>query len=106
MGSEMCIRDSYVAHPQKGSMHNRGAAVDLTLVDTNGKQLEMGSDFDVFGRISRHDNLDLPPNILENRALLKSSLTAYGFKSIKSEWWHYSLSGTGSQLSDWNWPCP
>ena len=97
---------TYVAHPGKGSMHNRGAAVDLTLIDDTGKELDMGSDFDVFGRISRHDNFDLPSKVLENRAMLKTSLTSAGFKSIKSEWWHYSLSGTGSQLSDWDWPCP
>ncbi len=98
--------ETYVANPKKGSMHNRGAAVDVTLVDKDDNELDMGSDFDAFGSVSRHDNFSLPKEILINRALLKSTMEAAGFKSIKSEWWHYSLSGTGSPVTDWQWPCP
>jgi len=96
---------TYVANPQKGSMHNRGAAIDLTLVDSNGNEINMGSDFDEFGVISRHDNYQLPKEVLDNRAFLKSTMESAGFKSIKSEWWHYSLSGTGSPITDWQWAC-
>ncbi len=97
---------TYVAHPQKGSMHNKGLAVDLTLCDKNGKELEMGTDFDFFGRAARHNYTELDTQILNNRKLLKSLMEKAGFKSIKSEWWHYSLTGTGLGQSDWEWPCP
>jgi len=98
---------TYVANPAKGSMHNRGSAVDLSLVNIKtGKELNMGTDFDHFGRESRHNYLDLSQEVLGNRQFLKNHLEARGLKSIKSEWWHYSLSGTGRPLSDWQWPCP
>lgn len=98
--------ETHVMHPSKGSMHNRGAAVDLTIVSIDGNEINMGTDFDDFGREARHDYLNLPDQILENRNYLKTLMEAQGFKSIKSEWWHYSLSGQGSALSNWEWPCP
>lgn len=98
--------ETYVANPEKGSMHNRGAAVDLSVIGPDGKPLDMGSDFDEFGRVSRHDNLDMPETVLQNRKFLKTIMEVEGFKSIKSEWWHYSLSGTGAQITSWEWPCP
>jgi len=95
----------YVTHPADGSMHNRGTAVDLSFVDANGNLIDMGSDFDHFGRESHHVYSALPDSTLQRRKYLKSLMESYGFKSINSEWWHYSLSGTGSPLSDWVWPC-
>jgi len=96
---------TYVANPSKGSMHNKGLAVDLTLVDSKGKELDMGTDFDYFGREARHAYTDLPEAVLANRRFLKTLMESNGFNSIKSEWWHYSLNGTGHQLSSWEWPC-
>ena len=96
---------TYVADPKKGSMHNRGAAIDLTLMDSVGRELDMGTAFDHFGRESRHNYFDLAPQILENRRLLKETMMKHGFNYIKSEWWHYSLNGTGHGVSDWEWPC-
>lgn len=96
---------TYVTNPKKGSMHSRGVAVDLTFVDEREVEIDMGSPFDHFGRVSRHDYTGLPPEIQKNRTYLKELMTRSGFKSIKSEWWHYSLSGTGSGLSDWEWGC-
>ena len=66
--------DRYVTNPKKGSMHNRGAAVDLTLVDKNGKELDMGTPFDFFGEKAYQTCTDLPKNVLENRKLLKRSV--------------------------------
>jgi len=97
---------THVMHPSKGSMHNRGAAVDLTLVDATGTEVDMGTDFDSFERKARHDFQELPQEILENRIYLKNLMESVGFKSIKSEWWHYSFSGLGSALSEWEWECP
>ncbi|MDW7695643.1 M15 family metallopeptidase [Flammeovirgaceae bacterium SG7u.111] len=80
----------YVADPAKGSMHNRGAAVDLSLTDTEGNELEMGSPYDFFGQVSHHAYQDLPKEVLERRIYLKESLAKFGFDPITSEWWHYS----------------
>ena len=98
---------TYVANPAKGSMHNRGSAVDLSFVNLKtGQELNMGTDFDHFGRESRHSYLDLPQEAIDNRLFLKKQLEDRGLQSIKTEWWHYSLRGTGRPLSDWQWPCP
>ncbi len=84
--------EGYVANPYtSGSIHNRGGAVDITLVDESGKALDMGTEFDFFGKEAHHTYLDLPGKILENRQVLKSIMEKYGFKSIKTEWWHYNF---------------
>ena len=84
--------DRYVADPRKGSNHNRGIAVDLTIVDDNTKQeLDMGTGFDNFSDTAHHNFTALPQVVLQNRALLKNVMEKYGFKSFDTEWWHYSL---------------
>ena len=97
--------DRYVTNPKKGSMHNRGAAVDLTLVDKNGKELDMGTPFDFFGEKAYQTCTDLPKNVLENRKLLNSTLESVGFKTIRTEWWHFSYTKKKYALSDWLWDC-
>ncbi len=94
----------YVTPPAKGSMHNRGLAVDLTIVDAKGKDLEMGTPYDFFGKEAHTDNLSLPANVLRNRQLLTSVLKEVGFSGIRTEWWHFSFDSNGA-LSDWEWPC-
>ncbi len=97
----------YVANPVKGSIHNRGGAVDITLVDLDGKELDMGTDFDFFGKRAYHDNLDLPEEILSNRTLLKETMASHGFWSIRTEWWHYNLSGASKYpIANFKWECP
>ncbi len=84
--------EGYVANPYtSGSIHNRGGAVDITLVDENGKELDMGTNFDFFGIQAHHSYKDLPGKVLENRQVLKSVMEKHGFKSIKTEWWHYNF---------------
>lgn len=96
----------YVANPVKGSIHNKGGAVDITLVDLEGKELDMGTDFDFFGKRAYHDNLDLPQNILNNRKLLKETMEKHGFWSIRTEWWHYNLSaGSNDKIANFKWKC-
>ena len=95
----------YVSDPNKGSMHNRGAAVDLTLVDAEGKELEMGTGFDFFGREAYQNYTDLPDSVLSNRVLLRETMISYGFKSITTEWWHYSYTKKFYPLSDMLWNC-
>jgi len=95
----------YVTPPAKGSMHSRGAAVDLTIVDANGKELDMGSPYDYFGREAHTDNNNLPQKVLSNRRILRETMESVGFKGIRTEWWHYSFHGKNWPLSNYVWPC-
>ena len=98
----------YVANPAKGSKHNRGAAVDLTLVDiATGKELDMGTPFDTFSPRAHHTYTQLPKEVLDNRKLLKEVMNKYNFKSIYSEWWHYEYRPEmASAVEDLPWECP
>ena len=104
---EIVPNPQYVADPVKGSIHNKGGAVDITLVKLDGSFVDMGTDFDFFGKRAYHDNTDLPDEILNNRRTLKETMERHGFWSIRTEWWHYNL-GTASQdrIANFKWPCP
>lgn len=96
----------YVANPAKGSKHNRGAAVDLTLVDVQGKELNMGTPFDFFGKEAHHTYTEHSKEVLENRKLLKETLDKFNFKSIYSEWWHYEYRPEmQSKVENFEWQC-
>jgi D-alanyl-D-alanine dipeptidase len=96
---------NYVADPRKGSMHNRGAAVDLTIVDAEGKELDMGTDFDFFGPEAHHTYTQHSASIQSNRDLLKSVMDQQGFRWIRTEWWHYSYRPKSYPISDMLWNC-
>ncbi len=96
---------AYVADPRKGSMHNRGAAVDLTIVDSLGRELPMGTGYDFFGPEAHHSYTALPDSILANRRLLLQTMERHGFEHIRTEWWHYSLRNDRSPMDDWVWGC-
>lgn len=103
---EIVPNPQYVANPVKGSIHNKGGAVDITLVTTSGEELDMGTDFDYFGKRAYHDNLNLPEEILNNRRILKETMEKYGFWSIRTEWWHYNLSSASNdRIADFKWEC-
>lgn len=96
----------YVANPKKGSIHNKGGAVDITLVTLDGEELDMGTDFDFFGKKAYHDNLDLPKTVLDNRKVLKETMEKHGFWSIRTEWWHYNLSAASNdKVANFKWEC-
>jgi D-alanyl-D-alanine dipeptidase len=96
----------YVANPVKGSIHNKGGAVDITLVTLDGEPLDMGTDFDFFGKRAYHDNFDLPQEILDNRKLLKETMEKHGFWSTRTEWWHYNLQGASKYpIANFKWEC-
>lgn len=96
----------YVANPAKGSIHNRGGALDLTLVDKNGKELDMGTPFDFFGKEAAHAYNNLTDIQLSNRKLLKRIMQSSNFTAIKSEWWHYNLKGSKvDSVSNFKWKC-
>ncbi len=82
---------SYVADPAKGSRHNRGTAVDVTLIDTLGHQLQMPTGFDNFTERAHRDFMDLPENVAENRELLQRVMERHGFVGLSTEWWHFDL---------------
>ncbi|MFM2137969.1 MAG: hypothetical protein RJA57_276 [Bacteroidota bacterium] len=86
------VRDArFVAHPAKGSGHNRGIAVDLTLIQRgSGAELPMGTGFDDFSDTAHQDFTALPEDVLQNRHLLRSTMERYGFIAYADEWWHYS----------------
>ena len=97
----------YVANPAKGSKHNRGAAIDLTLVDADGNELDMGTPFDFFGQKAHHTYTKLSEIVLKNRNLLKTILNKHNFKSIYSEWWHYEYRPEmHAKVEDFTWECP
>jgi D-alanyl-D-alanine dipeptidase len=84
--------DRYAANPAKGSGHNRGAAVDATLIDiSTGKDLDMPTAYDDFTEKAHHTYKELNPTILKNRTLLKNTMEKYGFIALNTEWWHYYL---------------
>lgn len=87
----------YVANPQEGSIHNYGAAVDLTIAGPDGIPLDMGTDFDYFGVLAypvREDTLlatgQLTQEQVDNRRLLREVMIKAGFLPITSEWWHFN----------------
>jgi D-alanyl-D-alanine dipeptidase/L,D-peptidoglycan transpeptidase YkuD (ErfK/YbiS/YcfS/YnhG family) len=89
----------YVADPKTGSRHNRGNAVDVTLVDAKGGELEMPTGFDDFSPRAAHGETRLPARVIENRRLLAETMEKAGFKRLESEWWHYDDSeGSGAIL--------
>ena len=80
----------YAANPRKGSNHNRGLAVDVTIIEAKtGKELDMGTAFDSFTDTAHHSFLQLPAQVLANRRLLKNIMWKYGFSLVPDEWWHY-----------------
>lgn len=95
----------YVTPPTKGSMHSRGAAVDLTVVDKDGKELDMGTPYDFFGPEAHTDYTRHPARVLANRRLLDRIMDDHGFKGIRTEWWHFSFRGKEYPLSSYVWPC-
>jgi D-alanyl-D-alanine dipeptidase len=97
---------TYVANPKKGSIHNKGGAVDITLVDSLGVELNMGTKFDYFGEEASHNYLNLSEEILENRKFLKEIMLQHNFKSFDSEWWHYNLNNSSAdKVSNQKWRC-
>ena len=83
--------ERYVADPSKGSRHNRGCAIDLTLVDKKGKELDMGTKFDDFTLKAHRDFTELDIEVIKNRELLQSIMEKHHFIGWKYEWWHFDF---------------
>ena len=87
----------YVASPRSGSIHNFGAAVDLSIADEYGMELDMGTPYDFFGELAQpryeqrfFDSGALTKEQIDNRALLRKVMKKAGFRGILSEWWHFN----------------
>ena len=97
---------NFVANPKKGSIHNRGGAVDISLVDSLGVEVNMGTKFDFFGEEASHNYQNLSNEILANRKFLKQIMLQNNFKSFDSEWWHYNLNGSNAdKVENLKWDC-
>ncbi len=81
----------FLADPRRGSPHSMGAAVDLTLIDADGAELDMGTAFDAFTPLSHHGTLEISALAQRNRAVLLGIMTAAGWDFFRNEWWHYQL---------------
>lgn len=87
---EVFPQPGYVTDPKRGSRHNRGAAVDLTLVRlSDGEELPMPTPFDDFTAHAHRQFTELPADVLQNRELLERVLTKQGFVGLPTEWWHF-----------------
>jgi D-alanyl-D-alanine dipeptidase len=88
---ELVHDERYVANPKNGSGHNRGIAIDLTIISAKtGSELNMGTGFDNFSDTANQNFTKLSQDVLQNRILLKTTMEKYGFKPYADEWWHYS----------------
>lgn len=87
---DMCPDETFVANPAKGSNHTRGVAIDLTLVNSNGDELNMGTPFDDFTSDSYHTTI-LTPEVQNNRFLLLGIMMSAGWDFYDKEWWHYQI---------------
>lgn len=90
-------RSKYVSNPQNGSLHNFGAAVDLSIIDQNGIVLDMGTPYDFFGELAYPREEErmikegkMTHKQLYNRQILREAMLEAGFMSITTEWWHFN----------------
>ncbi len=81
----------FLADPRKGSPHSRGVAVDLTLADSQGRPMDMGTGFDAFTPHSHHGNGDISIQAQQARYYLLGLMTSAGWDCYLKEWWHYQL---------------
>lgn len=103
---EIVNNPRYVAPPGKGSNHNRGAAVDLTLADADGNILDMGNLFDDFSKLSQYDNDSISSEAKKNRKLLRNIMVKAGFSPYNNEWWHFDYKKKAYPNSGFVWDCP
>ena len=99
---EVCPNPLYVKDPDKGySDHTRGSAVDVTLVDSDGTELLMPTEFDNFTKLADRDYSDIDDEFArENAKLLEKTMRSCGFTPYKEEWWHFTDKDNYDVLKD------
>jgi D-alanyl-D-alanine dipeptidase len=102
---EVVNNPRYVAPPGKGSNHNRGAAIDITLANDKGEPLDMGNKFDDFSNLSKYDNDSILPAAQKNRRLLRKIMVKAGFTPYNNEWWHFDYRKKRFDTADFKWEC-
>jgi len=102
---EIVNNPKYVAKPGKGSNHNRGAAVDLSLTDENGELLDMGGAFDDFSEVSHYGYSNISRKAKRNRKLLRNIMVKAGFTPYENEWWHFDYRQKQYPTADFKWNC-
>lgn len=101
---QICSDENYVANPAKGSRHNRGCAVDLSLIDLKtGQELTMPSGFDEFSAKANRNYDAMEPEACKNCKLLETVMQKHGFKGLPSEWWHFDFVGKDTKEGDEVW---
>lgn len=101
---ELVKNPNYVAHPDKGSKHNRGCAVDVGLADINGL-VDMGTAFDDFSEKANYHSKSIFKSAKENRKILREIMTQVGFVPYDKEWWHFNYKKTDYPISNFTWTC-
>jgi len=91
----VCPDPKYVADPKKGSIHNSGAAVDVTLIDLKtGEEVEMPTEFDDFSKKAGANwEEGISKDAIKHRKLLQKAMQDHGFQPYKNEWWHFNYQG-------------
>lgn len=88
---EACPNPAFLANPKTGfSSHSRGNTVDITLVDADGKELEMPTGFDDFSAKADRNYSDCTETAAAHAELLEILMEKHGFRGYSGEWWHYS----------------
>ena len=88
-------KPGYVADPRSGSNHNKGGAVDLTMVQLDGGVVEMPTPFDTFSKAAHHGYQGGTTVSRRNRETLREAMEGAGFKRNPMEWWHYDVPNAG-----------
>jgi D-alanyl-D-alanine dipeptidase len=98
-------RGKYVSNPANKSLHNFGAAIDLTICDAKGNALDMGAQFDEFNEIAYPTmeaqflaKGELTQQQIDNRKLLRKVMKSQGFRNLPTEWWHFNACSRNDAL--------
>ncbi len=84
----------FVADPRYGSRHNRGCAVDVTLIDlATGLEIPMPTDYDEFTERAHPEYMNFPEEVIANRSFLFEIMAHHGFTHYPTEWWHFDYNG-------------
>ena len=96
---------AFVANPSKGSNHNKGCAIDISLADKNGNELDMGTAFDDFTEKAHFQSSSISNEAKQNRILLRNIMTKAGFTAYDNEWWHFNFVKKEYPISNFEWNC-
>ena len=97
----LLVDQGYIA---RNSSHCRGSAIDLTITDLDGNEIDMGTGFDYFGKLAWHGAKGVTEQQAQNRLALKTVMEKHGFRCFGHEWWHYKLMNEPYTKTGFNFP--